>query len=259
MSFRGITRLRNLKYSLKKLVRFLAIARNGNDHLLIENSTLILTLLTPQFAPNLFDLASMLKADRVILQDVEKWSRKGRTHRAEIRNEESTQWINLPILGKDRKKAIKDVRLDHSQRWFDPFWNAITHNYKNATWFDFYENELKSDIQKITEFEYILDFNLYFFNRLLQFLELNINFELAGNIEGYSTFPDECAKNLGADILFLEYKSKNYQRQSRETQASVQNHPTYNQAYLGFKPNCSILDLLLNEGKESFKVIDQLK
>ncbi len=215
-------------------------------------------ILTPQFAPNLFDLTSMLKADRVILQDVEKWSRKGRTHRAEIRNEEGTQWINLPVLGEDRKKSIQEVRLDHSQRWFEPFWNAIAHNYQNATWFDFYDDELKSDIQKVTEFEYMLDFNLYFFNRLLQFLELEISYELASNIEGYSTFPDETASGLGAKALYLEHKSKNYQRQSRGAQKALTHHPAYKQAYPGFEPNCSILDLLLNEGRESSKVIDQL-
>lgn len=199
----------------------------------------------------------MLKADRVILQDVEKWSRKGRTHRAEIRNEDGTQWINLPILGEDRKKAINEVRLDHSQRWFEPFWNAITHNYKNATWFDYYEDELKSDIQKVLEFKYMLDFNLYFFQRLLQFLELNIQFELASEVEGYSTFPDETVSNLCADVLYLEHKSKNYQRQNKHATVALAEHPIYHQAYSGFEPNCSVLDLLLNEGRESFKIMEK--
>lgn len=217
-----------------------------------------IAILTPQFAPNLYDLASMLKADKVILQDVEKWSRKGRTHRAEIRNEDGTQWINLPVLGEDRKKAIKEVRLDHSQRWLEPFWNAIAHNYKNATWFDFYEDELKADILKVNDFEFMLDFNLYFFNRMLQFLELDISFESASEIEGYSTFPNETRSNLGAEALFLEHKSKNYQRQSRNAKIALSDHPIYPQAYPGFEPNCSILDLLLNKGKESFKVIEAL-
>ncbi|MBO6522468.1 MAG: WbqC family protein [Balneolaceae bacterium] len=217
-----------------------------------------LAILTPQFAPNLFDLASMSKADRVILQDVEKWSRKGRTHRAEIRIEDGTQWINLPVLQEDRKKAIKGVRLDHSQRWFEPFWNAIAHNYQNATWFDFYEDELKSDILKVNEFEYLLEFNLYFFQRILQFLELNIEFELASKVDGYSTFLDETVSNLDADVLYLEHNSKNYQRQSKSAEIALKVHPMYKQSYPGFEPKCSILDLLLNEGRESFRIIEKL-
>ncbi len=217
-----------------------------------------LAILTPQFAPNLYDLASMLKSDRIIFQDVEKWSRKGRTHRAEIRNEAGTQWINLPVLQEDRKKAIKDVRLDHSQRWFEPFWNAIAHNYQNATWFDFYEDELKSDILKINDFEYLLEFNLYFFERMLQFLELDIEFELSSEVDGYSTFPDETASTVGADVLYMEHKSKNYQRQSTSAEVALKEHPVYEQAYPGFEPKCSVLDLLLNEGRESFRVIEKI-
>ncbi|MFY0683361.1 MAG: WbqC family protein [Balneola sp.] len=219
---------------------------------------MILTILTPQFAPNLYDLASILKSDRIIFTDVEKWSRKGRTHRAEIRNEESTQWINLPILSEDRKKAIKDVRLDHDQQWFDSFWNAIHHNYRNATYFDHFEDELYHDIQQVSSFEFLLEFNLYFFERLLLYLEIDIDYELASNASGYSTFPDECVKNLNADILFLEHQSKNYQRQSKQARIALQNHPGYTQAYPGFEKGCSVLDLLLNKGVESFKILEKL-
>tara|TARA_R110002124_G_scaffold134129_1_gene296769 strand:+ start:23195 stop:23854 length:660 start_codon:yes stop_codon:yes gene_type:complete len=217
-----------------------------------------IALLTPQFAPNLYDLASMLKADHVIFTDVEKWSRKGRTHRAEIRNEEGTQWINLPILSEDRKKAIKDVRLDHEQQWFEPFWNAILHNYKNATYFDHFEDELYHDIQQAHESEYLLEFNLYFFERLLRYLEIDINYELASNVSDYSTFPDEAFNNLNADTLYLEHQSKNYQRQSKQAEIALEKHPIYQQAYPGFVEGCSVLDLLLNKGVESFKVIEKL-
>lgn len=219
---------------------------------------MILTILTPQFAPNLYDLASMLKSDRVIFTDVEKWSRKGRTHRAEIRNEDGTQWINLPIIGEDRKKAIKDVRLDSDQQWLDPFWNAIHHNYRNATYFDHFEDELYYDIQQVYKFEYLLEFNLYFFERLLRYLEIEINYELASEIDGYSTFPDEAVSNLKADTLYLEHQSKNYQRQSKIAKIALNDPPTYSQAYSGFEKGCSILDLLLNEGAESFKILEQL-
>lgn len=217
-----------------------------------------IALLTPQFAPNLYDLASMLKSDKIIFTDVEKWSRKGRTHRAEIRNKDGTQWINLPILGDDRKKAIKDVRLDHGQQWLDPFWNAIHHNYRNATYFDHYEDELYHDIQKVNDFECMLDFNLYFFDRLLRYLEIEISYDLASNISEYSTFPDECASNLNAETLYLEHQSKNYQRQSRIEEIAINEHQVYRQAYNGFEKGCSILDLLLNEGVESFKILEKL-
>ena len=219
---------------------------------------MILTILTPQFAPNLYDLASILKADRVIFTDLEKWSRKGRTHRAEIRNEEDSQWINLPVVSEDRKKAIKDVRLDHDQQWFEPFWNAILHNYRNATYFDHFEDELYNDIQQAFEFEYLMEFNLYFFERLLRYLEIEIEYELSSKVKGYSTFPDETMKNLSADVLYLERESKNYQRQTKQAQVALEKHPVYDQAYPWFVEGCSVLDLLLNKGVESFRILEKL-
>ncbi len=219
-----------------------------------------LALLTPQFAPNLFDLASMLKADRIVFTDVEKWSRKGRTHRAEILGEQGKQWINLPILSEDRKKAIKDVRLDHSQRWFDPLWNAIAHNYKEATWFDYFEDELLADLKYAEECEYLLEFNLYFFDRMCRYLEIELHYELGSKVEGYSTYPDEFAANIGADVVFLEHESKNYQRPSRQYEIALtdKQHPIYPQCYNGFEKGCSVLDLMLNVGPECFKLLDQL-
>jgi hypothetical protein len=219
---------------------------------------MILSILTPQFAPNLYDLTSMLKADRIIFTDVEKWSRKGRTHRAEIRNEEDSQWINLPVVSEDRKKAIKDVRLDHNQQWLEPFWNAILHNYKNATYFDHFEDELYYDIRQACEFEYLIEFNLYFFERILRYLEIEIEYELASNVDGYSTFPEETMKNLSIDVLHLEHQSKNYQRQSDHAETALKEHPVYDQAYPRFVAGCSVLDLLLNKGVESFRILEKL-
>jgi len=219
---------------------------------------MILTILTPQFAPNLYDLASMLKADRIIFTDVEKWSRKGRTHRAEIRNEDDSQWINLPVVSEDRKKAIKDVRLDHDQQWFEPFWNAILHNYRNATYFYHFEDELYHDIQQAFEFEYLMEFNVYFFKRLLRYLEIEIEYELSSKVKGYSTFPAETKKNLSADVLYLEHQSKNYQRQTKQAKIALEIHPAYDQSYPGFVEGCSVLDLLLNKGVESFRILEKL-
>lgn len=218
-----------------------------------------LALLQPQFAPNLYDLAAMLKADLIVWEDVEKWSRKGRTHRAQIRGHNGLQWINLPVRTEDKAKAIKDVRLDHSRDWLDPLWNAIYHNYKNATYFDLFVDELRNDFENAAKFEKLLDFDLYFFERMMTYLEIDLQPQMASDIPEYDTFPDQFVKNIGADTLFLEHESKNYQRQTNLAVEALTEHPEYRQADNGFVAGCSLIDLLLNYGKESFKVIDRLK
>ncbi len=217
-----------------------------------------LTLLQPQFAPNLYDMAAMLKADLIVWEDVEKWSRKGRTHRAQIRGHNGLQWINLPIRTKDKAKAIKDVHIDHSRDWLEPLWNAIYHNYKDATYFDLFADELRNDFETGAKFEKLLDFDIYFFERMMTYLEIEIHPELASDIPEYDTYPDQFVENMGADTLYLEHESKNYQRQTDQAVEALDEHPQYRQATNGFVAGCSLIDLLLNYGKESFKILNQL-
>ncbi|MDR9417997.1 WbqC family protein [Gracilimonas sp.] len=213
----------------------------------------------PQFSPNLFDLATMLKADLIVWDDMAEWSRKGRTHRAQIRGEHGLQWINLPIVTEDRSKPIKDVRIDHFIDWFEPLWNAIYHNYQNATYFDLFVDELHNDFETAARHKKLVDFNVHFFSRMLKYLEINLTIHYSSEIKEYDIYPDTFAENLGADILYQEHRSRHYQRHSEIASEPLDNHPTYPQVGDGFLKGCCLIDLLLNCGKESFKILDQLK
>lgn len=219
-----------------------------------------LALLFPQFAPNLYDLAAMLQADTIILQDVERWSRKSRIHRAKIRTPEGTQWINIPIRTEDRKKAVMDVRMDHSEDWVNPLLRALEYNYRNSIYYDFYEPEIKADFESAYDYTYLMEFVLFIQKRLFQFMDIAIDYRLASNVPEYHSDPDLLAERMGADQLFQEYDSRHYQRQSEQHHDEPEfDHPTYHQHFEGFEPWCSILDVLFQFGPESFRITDQLK
>ncbi|MDZ7806328.1 MAG: WbqC family protein [Gracilimonas sp.] len=217
-----------------------------------------LALIQPQFAPNLYDLASMLNADLMVWNDLEQWSRKGRTHRAAIKSEHDQQWINIPIKTEDKKKAIGKVRIDHTEDWIEPFWNALLHNYSNATWFDFFAEELEADIQHFSEFEKLIDLNIWFFDRLMKYMEFKVEYRLASQIPEFDSNPDLFMKSINADVIYQEYDAKNYQWLSERQVQVLKEHPVYKQTDGDFVPGLSILDLLFNEGKESFRIFDKL-
>ena len=218
-----------------------------------------LALLLPQFAPNLYDLAAMLQADLIILQDTEQWSRKSRTHRAQIRTPEGTQWINIPVKTEDRKKPINQVRIDHSENWITPLLRSIEYNYRNSIYYDFYEPEIKADFKSADDYEYLQPFILFIQKRLLRFMDIRVDYTLASVMENYTSNPDQIAKELGADILFQEHDSRHYQRQAKMKIDPDFIHPTYHQHFEGFEPWCCILDMLFQFGPESFRIIDKLK
>ena len=217
-----------------------------------------LALLLPQLAPNLYDLAAMLQADRIILQDLEQWSRKSRVHRTKIRIPQGTQWINIPLRTEDRKKAIKDVRIDHSEDWVTPLLRSIEYNYRNSIYYDFYEPEIKADFQTASDYTYLIDFALYIQKRLFQFMDLSFDVEMSSNLPNYTSNPNLLADRLAADTLFQEYDSRHYQWQADQHSRPEFKHPEYHQHFEGFEPGCSILDILFQFGPESFKITDQL-
>jgi len=219
---------------------------------------MILTLVQPQFAPNLYDLAAMLKADLVIWNDLEQWHRKGRTHRATIKGEHGEQWINIPVVTEDRKKPIREVRIDQDEEWIEPFWNALHHNYSEATWYDFFSEELEADIQQFADFEKLIDLNAWFFGRLMKYMEFEVDYKLASQIPEFDLNPDVFIKAIGAETLFQEHESRHYQWRSNDAKEALVNHPVYSQTDDNFLPGLSILDLLFNEGKESFRVFEKL-
>ncbi|MEX0994606.1 MAG: WbqC family protein [Balneolaceae bacterium] len=220
-----------------------------------------LALLFPVFAPNLYDLAVMLQADQVILQDLERWSRKSRVHRAVIRTPAGTQYLNIPVRTEDRKKAVRDVRIDQSDDWVTPILRALKYNYRNSLYFDFYEPEIRADFEIGREYEYLLPFVLHLRTRLFRFLELDLRKKekLSSNIREYTSDPDELARKVGADTLFQEHDSRHYQRQAERRLEPEFKHPQYRQHFDGFVPWCSLYDILFQFGPESFRIIDKLR
>lgn len=218
-----------------------------------------LALLLPQFAPNLYDLAVMLQADRIVLLDTEQWSRKSRVHRAQIRTPEGTQWINIPVRTEDRKKAVNRVRIGHSEDWASPLLRSLEYNYRNSIYYDFYEPEIRSDFESAADYDYLMPFVLHIQKRLFRFMDIKIDYEFASDFENYTSAPDAFAQNVGADALFQEHDSRHYLRQAQNKSEPDFTHPEYHQHFEGFEPWCSILDILFQFGPESFRITDSLK
>ena len=61
-------------------------------------------LIQSSFAPNVYDLSAFFRVDQVLILGGQRWSRKGRSHRAAIRTREQRQGIGLPIRTDDKKK-----------------------------------------------------------------------------------------------------------------------------------------------------------
>jgi len=220
-----------------------------------------LAILQPVFIPDLYDLAMMQSADRIVLQDCEPWSRKGRTHRALVRTPAGTQYLNIPVKTDDRSKPICEVRIDHTEDWISSILKTLKYNYSNSVYYDFYEPEIHSDFREADHFDYLLPFTLHLRERLFRYLEIELKADIlfGSTMESYDSDPDLLAEKLGADAYFQEHDARHYQRQGDKRNQCPFNHPVYRQHFDGFEPNCCLLDLLFQYGPESFKIIEGKK
>lgn len=219
-----------------------------------------LGILQPTLVPDLHDLAVMLNSDTTLCQDSEQWSRKGRTHRALIRTPEGTDYISVPVLTSDKKKPINRVRIDHSTDWIPLILRTLEFNYRNSVYYDFYEPEIRADVEQGFQFGLLLDFSLFLRRRIFQYLEISPHSDVifTSSMSGYESDPDVTAKKLGADQYFQEHDARHYQRQGENRSELSFEHPVYRQHFPGFEPYCCLYDLLFQYGPESFKILDKI-
>ncbi|MEX0779788.1 MAG: WbqC family protein [Balneolales bacterium] len=217
-----------------------------------------LALLFPAYLPDLYYLSCLMQADRVVLIDNEPFSRKSRVHRGKIRTPEGFQWVNIPIVTEDKKKPLFEVRINHSTDWITKHIRALQFNYRNSIYFDYYEPEIRADLEKARDYEYLVDFLHFFMTRLFIYLQVEINAEWSSRLPDYHSDPDEFAQTINAIQVFQEQGSQNYQRKSSFRSEPKFNHPYYHQHFEGFVPGLSILDLLFQLGPSAYEVTDQI-
>ena len=231
-------------------------------------------LIQSSFAPNVYDLSAFFRVDQVLILGGQRWSRKGRSHRAAIRNREQRQWIGLPIRTDDKKKLISKVRIDTKQNWRNPFLHGVQHSYSKARYFNYYWKEFEALIKEASKHERLWEFNEYVFHGLLEFTSLNYLLEKVRMIsEPYNI-------NENAEVLIrnkqsinlktsetdiaLEHSGYTYIQEcnSNTYMSPIPNALTsylpgfnYPQHHGEFIEHCSLIDLLFEQGPESYRFL----
>ena len=128
------------------------------------------------------------------------------------------------------KKAVKDMRLDYSKRWQHQHAVAIRSAYKSSPYYDYYAHHFEPLFECRYEF-------LYDFSRELA--------ERVAKIEGWSPlrFSEEYIIASEGDV---DLRGHNFLGPREDTEPYYQ---VFSER-LPFEPNCSIIDLLFNEGKK---------
>ncbi|MGB5226783.1 MAG: WbqC family protein, partial [Eudoraea sp.] len=123
---------------------------------------------------------------------------------------------------------------DNDYRWQRQHWRTLQTAYRTSPFFEYYEDDLAPLF--MNNYSYLLDFNLYAIDIISNCLQFKINSK--------QTDVYELNAKTVFDARFLVHAKKTINmRQKSYMQVFNARH--------GFIENCSVLDLLFNEGTAS--------
>lgn len=209
-----------------------------------------------QYMPGLRFLAKMRRSDLFVLLDDVQYERREFQNRNRIRVPAGPQYLTVPVLAKGRyDSAIKDIPLDNSRPWAADHLSAIKMNYARAAHFKSYLPALESLYG--ARYDKLGQLTIATINFLRDGFGIKTPMRLSSEmkISSVSTarLVDIC-RAAGADEYLSGAGAKDYLDEGLFAAAGIKvswqsfEPRPYPQAFPGFTPDLSALDLLLNLG-----------
>ena len=197
----------------------------------------------------------------VVMDDVQYDKRF--TNRNKIIANNSWTWITVPIKKEFKFSPNIEVKINNEIDWRQMIWKKILFSYKNAKFFNLYQEYLESIFKK--EWEYLFELNYEILKKIIDWLGIKIEIirESELNVSGVSTerLVNVC-KHIGADTYVSGIGGKNYMDEKLFEKNnlkffyqnySVKEYSQYQSE--NFIPDLSIIDLISNLGDQSLEFI----
>lgn len=224
---------------------------------------MILSVHQPQYLPWLGYFDKVAASDLFVFLDEPQYKKREFQNRNRIKGAQGEVWLAVPCLSKGKfEQPIKDVEIDNSQGWQKSHWGSLQLNLKKAPYWDRYAPGLEAFYTK--RWDRLCDLNLEMTVWLFKELGIHTPWKLESAI-GSSTQSTErlielCQKT-GCDAYLSGAGGKDYMDEALFKKAGLglayqhYSHPSYAQRHGGFLPYMSVVDLLMNEGPRSLKIL----
>lgn len=205
-----------------------------------------------------FDSINMV--DEFILYDDMQFTKRDWRNRNKIKAPGEPHWLTIPVEVKGKFfQKIRETKIS------EPGWNrshlsSLKQFYsKSECW-----NETKDFIEDLyahATSEYLSEINYHFLSKICSFLNINTPIRFSNEFilaEGKTERLVDLCKQLNATDYYTGPAAKNYMDESLFEKENIHVHyfdysgyPEYPQLYPPFEHGVSIVDLLLNTGKQS--------
>lgn len=175
----------------------------------------------------------------------ENYSKQSYRNRARILTANGPFDLIVPIIHNNGlKQLMKDVKINYDENWLKQHIGAISSAYSKSAFFDYFFPEILDIYNK--KIKFLFDLNIEFIELFGRFLGTTIIFQLS---EDFDISKEEKFYNL------IHPK-----RPENWTNGKIVGDYQYFQCFGNeFSPNLSILDLLMNQGRDTLKILNNTK
>ena len=202
-------------------------------------------LIEPHYLPCIEYFAVISSGENVLIEVQENYIKQSYRNRCRIMTVQGPQNLYIPVVKPSGKVKLKDIRIDHKQKWVKDHWGTLKTAYGNAPFFEHF-GFLIEEVYSL-KLKFLVDLNLEFIrvcNKLLG-LKLNLN------------RTTDYVVNPGPNIV--DWRSRIHPKIVSKN-SPIYKPCNYNQIFgKKFVGNLSILDLLFCEGSSAREVLENSK
>lgn len=216
----------------------------------------------PNYLPWAGYFAKMRRCEKFIILDVAQYSKNNVINRNKIRTKDGWAYITIPIEHKHAMERICDIPLPIDNTWAKRHLKTIDACYSRAPYYNSFKEDLMRIYSNITSHK-LVDFNM----ELITFMarEFGCDTQIMKCSElgiSESKGTERIAQILsvtGAKKYITGQGASNYLDTGLLRHIPIEHvnyaSTEYKQAFSGFEPNMSALDLLLNQGENAWKLL----
>lgn len=220
-------------------------------------------VLQPSYLPWLGYFDQLYKSDVFVLYDDVQYDKHGWRNRNRIKSDKGPLWLTVPVLTHGQGLPTnREARIDTRQPWARKHLQALRVNYAKAPSFGEVFDRLEPLLGR--EWARLLDLNRAVLETLCALLGLDRPIKLSSELDVPGQKTERLVaicRALGADRYLTGDAASEYLDETQFAANGIRveyhhyRHPVYAQLHGEFVPYLSVVDLLMNHGRESLRLL----
>lgn len=216
----------------------------------------MIAIRAPEYLPRLPSAALLLAADRIVLADTFRFSRQGHQNRARIRTSQGAMWLSVPRTHAGRPLQIREMPVP-DDGWRVRHTRGLEAAYGMAPFYAHYRPGLL-DLWAAAPAS-LGDLTIRSVRWAARQLGADCEVVVASELPGAPvTLADIWASTGGTVLLTLPESADRDRQLDVEVRVLELAETERRQAFPGFEPGLSVLDLLMNYGPESVGMLREM-